>query len=311
MYGRCETDPFDQATDVCDSCFGEFCPACLVTTKTRQHPICKACALIASGVRPGNKPLLRGSRKSADQRRQALREAPTSPAPFEYFDTVDDGAEADPGPSVADVETETEPVAAEERVETQADPVDEATGEVEPTESVETPVPTIDDQAADAPTADGDTTDSPTVAGTGPAVDEVHHEDGPSEDDEADHDRDNHDEDDEDATVFRRPRPFVEVRPSGPDGSRPADETADEPSADGSNADGVNADEPNETDDDRPAPLPRRGGGALPTRRRTDAPASVTTDRPGETAGAVATADRPSGALPRRRSKLAPEDRED
>ncbi len=86
MYGRCETDPFDQATDVCDSCYGEFCSACLVKTKGRKHPVCKECTIIASGVRPGAKPLLRGSKKSAAKRRKALKQAPEESPSFEYFD---------------------------------------------------------------------------------------------------------------------------------------------------------------------------------------------------------------------------------
>lgn len=85
MYGRCETDPFDQATDVCDSCYGEFCSACMVKTKGRKHPVCKECTIIASGVRPGAKPLLRGSKKSAAKRRKALQQAPEESPSFEYF----------------------------------------------------------------------------------------------------------------------------------------------------------------------------------------------------------------------------------
>ncbi len=89
MYGRCETDPFDQAIDVCDSCYGEFCESCLVTTKARKHPICKECALISSGIRPGAKPLLRGSKRTAAERRKGLREAPIEVRSFAYFDDVE------------------------------------------------------------------------------------------------------------------------------------------------------------------------------------------------------------------------------
>lgn len=106
MYGRCETDPFDQAVDVCGSCYGEFCAACLVTTKGRKHRICKECALIASGVRPGAKPLIRGSKKTAGARRKALRDAPEAPAPLEFYDGP---KEPDDGSGGEDASSEAEP----------------------------------------------------------------------------------------------------------------------------------------------------------------------------------------------------------
>ncbi len=88
MNGRCETDPLDQAVDVCDSCFGEFCHACLVRPKGRRHPVCTDCALIASGVRTGAQPERRGSKRSVKKRREALKENATSETKvFEYFDT--------------------------------------------------------------------------------------------------------------------------------------------------------------------------------------------------------------------------------
>lgn len=97
MYGRCETDPFDQAIDVCDSCYGEFCASCLVTTKSRKHPICKECALIESGIRPGAKPLLRGSKRTAAERRRSLRDAPTTPRNFSYFDDGESASDGEAG----------------------------------------------------------------------------------------------------------------------------------------------------------------------------------------------------------------------
>lgn len=109
MNGRCETDPFDQAIDVCDSCYGEFCEACLVTTKGRKYPVCKDCTLIASGVRPGATPVPRGSKKTARKRRKELRSVPRGKPTFEYFDSAaSDESDADgmagdepiPGPSL-------------------------------------------------------------------------------------------------------------------------------------------------------------------------------------------------------------------
>ena len=95
MNGRCESDPFDQAIDVCPSCYGEFCSQCLVETKVRKHPLCRECALIVSGLRGGGKPVVRGDKKSADQRRAALKQKPVTKA-FEYFDVEDQEREAQP-----------------------------------------------------------------------------------------------------------------------------------------------------------------------------------------------------------------------
>ncbi len=91
MNGRCETDPFDQAVDVCQSCYGEFCSACLLVPKGRKHPVCKDCAVISSGVRPGAKHPVRGERKTLKQRRKHLRAQPSQDT-FRFFDedTVDD-----------------------------------------------------------------------------------------------------------------------------------------------------------------------------------------------------------------------------
>ncbi|MGB5755840.1 MAG: hypothetical protein WBM50_02900, partial [Acidimicrobiales bacterium] len=88
MNGRCESDPFDQAIDVCPSCYGEFCSQCLVETKVRKHPLCRECALIVSGLRGGGKPVVRGDKKSAKQRRATLKQKPVTKA-FEYFDVED------------------------------------------------------------------------------------------------------------------------------------------------------------------------------------------------------------------------------
>lgn len=87
MNGRCETNPLDQATNVCGTCYGDFCDACLVTLKGRKNPTCKDCAIIASGVRGSAKPELRGSRSTAAERRRAYQAVPSEEKVFEYFDT--------------------------------------------------------------------------------------------------------------------------------------------------------------------------------------------------------------------------------
>ena len=116
MNGRCETDPFDQAIDVCGSCYGEFCRNCLVTTKRRKRPMCKDCAIVASGVRTGAKPTIRGDKKTADERRSALQSAPEQES-FQYFDEAP--LVADP-PAIDHPEVETE----------EADPVPAEPGQV-------------------------------------------------------------------------------------------------------------------------------------------------------------------------------------
>ena len=86
MNGRCETDPFDQARNVCGLCYGEFCLSCLVNVKGRKHPLCKECAIIASGIRAGAKPTMRGPKRTAPARRKALLEAPVQDS-FQFFDS--------------------------------------------------------------------------------------------------------------------------------------------------------------------------------------------------------------------------------
>lgn len=105
MNGRCETDHLDQAVDVCDSCYGEFCDRCLVWPKGRRHPVCTECALIASGVRTGERPPPLGSRRTAKKRRKALKasveQTMTGADTFAYFDggvelTTAEGATPEP-----------------------------------------------------------------------------------------------------------------------------------------------------------------------------------------------------------------------
>ncbi len=108
MNGRCAIDPFDQAVDVCDMCFGEFCVDCLVETKRRKHPICKGCAVIAAGVRAKPKPVMRGSKKTAKERRKALRSAPIEER-FQFFDVERELDEPAPTEPVLDEPAPAEP----------------------------------------------------------------------------------------------------------------------------------------------------------------------------------------------------------
>lgn len=85
MNGRCETDPFDQAINVCGMCYGEFCQSCLVMVRGRKHPLCKECAIVSAGLRAGGKAAVRGSRKTANARRQALAEAPRQDS-FQFYE---------------------------------------------------------------------------------------------------------------------------------------------------------------------------------------------------------------------------------
>jgi len=98
MNGRCETDPLDRAVDVCDSCYGEFCKACLVLPKGRRHPICTHCTLVLSGVRGHATVQTRGDKRTVKQRRSDLQAAaaqPTDEKVFRFFDA--DAEPAAPG----------------------------------------------------------------------------------------------------------------------------------------------------------------------------------------------------------------------
>ena len=48
----CENHSFDEATDTCKACGGDFCPDCLVYVHGESKPpLCIPCALVAAGVR--------------------------------------------------------------------------------------------------------------------------------------------------------------------------------------------------------------------------------------------------------------------
>jgi hypothetical protein len=74
MAARCEIDPLDTAVEVCDHCGGRFCGDHLVWPGGRNRPpLCKPCAVAASGVRTT---AARGRRRPPRQikrRRQQLR----------------------------------------------------------------------------------------------------------------------------------------------------------------------------------------------------------------------------------------------
>jgi len=104
MNGRCETDPFDSAVDVCDSCYGEFCESCLVHPKGRRYPTCTECTLFASGVRHGGAPERKGSRRSSKKRRAALKQQETGESKFfEYFDADSGAGNAPAAPDTIEV----------------------------------------------------------------------------------------------------------------------------------------------------------------------------------------------------------------
>ena len=86
MNGRCENNSIDLATNVCDSCYGEYCEECQIQLKTRKFPLCKDCAVIISGVRGNAKPDLNGEKKTANKRRKALIERKMAPDTEEVAD---------------------------------------------------------------------------------------------------------------------------------------------------------------------------------------------------------------------------------
>lgn len=287
MYGRCETDPFDQATDVCDSCYGEFCAACTVTTKGRKHPICKECTIIASGVRPGAKPLLRGSKKTANKRRKALKAAPPAPRSFEYFDDTDP---AGPGPAEPTVDDAAElTTQADEQA---ADAIGTEEAEVDSAPSPEVP-PALAGPSA-APTS------SPSTVSPGLAALAQHQAELGGANAEAD--------------LSDVPAPDWATEPVEADtelpgqsvtgAMPPASDDASTPTAERAP---IDAEAKPVTDGfDWVTELPPRGSaGNLPS--RNTATAGGIEESSEQAAGAVATADRPP-ALPRRRSTLRPPD---
>jgi hypothetical protein len=75
MYARCDSDPVDSATDVCDQCGGEYCDQHLVHPfGDTRPPLCRSCAVAVAGVRSGAAPPRRRSRGQISKRRKELRQ---------------------------------------------------------------------------------------------------------------------------------------------------------------------------------------------------------------------------------------------
>lgn len=81
ITGLCHEHSFEKAVDVCRMCGGEFCDMCLLYPSGK--PLCKACAIAASGVRSGAAHKALGSRdiKNRVKQFEAAREPKQAPAP--------------------------------------------------------------------------------------------------------------------------------------------------------------------------------------------------------------------------------------
>ena len=92
MQGRCDNNPLDQAEDVCNECGGEFCAPCLVYPRGQKRPpVCKACAILKSGVRMTgrNEQWENANRKGIRKRRKSVQEAAAADPQdhvFRFFD---------------------------------------------------------------------------------------------------------------------------------------------------------------------------------------------------------------------------------
>jgi hypothetical protein len=74
MAARCEIDPLDTAVEVCDHCGGRFCGDHLVWPGGRNRPpLCKPCAVGASGVRSTAARGRRRPPRQVKRRRQQLQ----------------------------------------------------------------------------------------------------------------------------------------------------------------------------------------------------------------------------------------------
>ena len=84
MYARCDTDPVDLATDVCDQCGSEYCDQHLVHPfGDTRPPLCRSCAVAVAGVRSGAAPPRRRSRGQIAKRRKELRQQVADRGPEE------------------------------------------------------------------------------------------------------------------------------------------------------------------------------------------------------------------------------------
>ncbi len=89
MNGRCDIDPLDVVEDVCDLCGGEFCGACLLWPRGRKKaPVCRDCAIRASGIRGSTKIDRRTGRRELRKRREELHQTKDqrSAGGFKFFD---------------------------------------------------------------------------------------------------------------------------------------------------------------------------------------------------------------------------------
>ncbi len=92
MQGRCDNNPLDQAEDVCNECGGEYCAPCLVYPRGQKRPpVCKACAILKSGVRMTGRSEQweNANRKGIRKRRKSVQEAAAADPQdhvFRFFD---------------------------------------------------------------------------------------------------------------------------------------------------------------------------------------------------------------------------------
>lgn len=99
MQGRCDNNPLDQAEDVCNECGGEYCSACLVYPRGQKRPpVCKACAILKSGVRMSgrNEKWESANRKGIRKRRKSVQAAAAAEPQeqlFRFFD--EDGSDVE------------------------------------------------------------------------------------------------------------------------------------------------------------------------------------------------------------------------
>jgi hypothetical protein len=124
MHARCDADPLDFATDLCDECGGEYCEDHLVYPfGPKRAPLCKQCAIARAGVRQTAALRRRMTRSQMKRRRLELRsmQRERKTLGFEYFDARDPAGEAS---TAGDVLVEAPPAAAA------ADPVDVVTSTV-------------------------------------------------------------------------------------------------------------------------------------------------------------------------------------
>ncbi len=136
MSERCHNDSLDSADDVCDSCYGSFCSDCLVTLRTKPHPICKECALILSGVRGTRKPKIIGDKKTVKQRRQNLKKQAKNEKYFSFFDDEKDEVDTPSFEAISEIRNSTPAPAADAKPSEADAPQEELLAEPDPKEAI-------------------------------------------------------------------------------------------------------------------------------------------------------------------------------